>query len=189
MSGFATLVALVLAVTTLSVPVTLKAGTKIACVLQTAVDSRTTQSGATFILHVNDPSLPALAGARIKGHVTRVSGAFGMQPAEIAFLFDSITFASGAKEPIRAYVVSRNVVQRNATGPGAPVPPPGPVRMPNTVGPPNQSTIAWSTQLGPKTQQTAQTGGYVYAASTNKPLVVQAGTPVTIDLASDLQVP
>ena len=182
------LTALVLAVT-LTQPVTLKAGTKIACVLQTAVDSRTAQAGDTFTLHVNDPSLPELAGARIKGHITHVNGPFGMQPAEIAFLFDSITFASGAKEPIRAFVVSRNVVQRNATGPGAPVPPPGPVRMPNTVGPPNQSTMAWSTQLGPKTQQTSQTGGYAYAASTTKPLVVQAGTPVTIDLASNLQVP
>ncbi len=189
MSALATLAALVLAVTTLSQPTTLKAGTKIECVLQSTVDSRTAKAGDTFTLHVNDPSHPALAGARIKGHVTRVNGPFGMQPAEIAFLFDSITFASGAKEPIRAFVVSRNVVQRNATGPGAPVPPPGPVRMPNTVGPPNQSTMAWSTQLGPKTQQTAQTGGYAYAASTTKPLVVQAGTPVTIDLASDLQVP
>ncbi len=183
------LIAVVLGVTTLTQPVTLKAGTKIACIMQTPVDSRTAQAGDTFTLHVNDPSEPVLAGARINGHITRVNGPFGMQPAEIAFLFDSITFASGAKEPIRAFVVSRNVVQRNATGPGAPVPPPGPVRMPNTVGPPNQSTMAWSTQLGPKTQQTAQTGGFAYATSTKKPLVVQAGTPVTIDLASDLQVP
>jgi hypothetical protein len=189
MSVVPALAAFVLAVTTLTQPVTLKAGTKIAVVMQTAIDSRTAQPGETFTLRVNDPSEPGLAGARIKGHVTRVNGPFGMQPAEIAFLFDSITFASGAKEPIRAFVVSRNVVQRNATGPGAPVPPPGPVRMPNTVGPPNQSTMVWSTQLGPKTQQTSQTGGFAYAASTHRPLVVQAGTPGTIELASDLQVP
>jgi hypothetical protein len=189
MNVLAALASVVIAVTTLTQPITLKTGTKIACVLQTGVDSRTTQSGDTFTLHVDDPSQPALAGARIKGHVTRVNGPFGMQPAEIAFLFDSITFANGAKEPIRAFVVSRNVVQRTATGPGAPVPPPGPVRLPNTVGPPNQSTMVWSTQLGPKTKETAQTGGYAYAATTKKPLVVQPGTPVTIDLASDLQVP
>jgi hypothetical protein len=182
-------IALVLGVTTLTQPVTLKAGTKIACVLQTPIDSRTAQQGDSFTLEVNDPSQPALAGARIKGHVTHVYSPHGLQPAEIAFLFDSITFASGAKEPIRAYVVSRNVVQRNATGPGAPPPPPGPVHMPNTVGPPNQSTMVWSTQLGPKTQQTTQTGGYAYAASTSKPLVVQAGTPGVVQLASDLQVP
>ena len=122
MNVLAALASVVIAVTTLTQPITLKAGTKIACVLQTGVDSRTTQSGDTFTLHVDDPSQPALAGARIKGHVTRVNGPFGMQPAEIAFLFDSITFANGAKEPIRAFVVSRNVVQRTATGPGAPVP-------------------------------------------------------------------
>jgi hypothetical protein len=189
LNALAVLLALVLGVTTLTQPITLKAGTKIAVVMQSAIDSRTSQSGDTFTLRVNDPSEPALAGARIKGHITRVNGPFGMQPAEIAFLFDSITFASGAKEPIRAFVVSRNVVQRNATGPGAPAPPPGPFHMPNTVGPPNQSTMVWSTQLGPKTQQTSQTGGFAYASSTGKPLVVQAGTPGTIQLASDLQVP
>ncbi|MGC2129850.1 MAG: hypothetical protein WA629_07110 [Candidatus Aquilonibacter sp.] len=189
MNALAALAAFVIAATMLTQPTTLKPGTKIACVLQTAVDSRTAQSGDTFTLHVDDPSQPELAGARIKGHVTRVYSPHGFQRAEIAFLFDSITFANGAKEPIRAYVVSRNVVQRNATGPGAPLPPPGPVRLPNTVGPPNQSTMVWSTQLGPKTQETAQTGGYAYAADRDKPLVVQAGTPVTIDLAGDLQVP
>jgi hypothetical protein len=189
LNAAALLAAVVLGVTTLTQPVTLKGGTKIACIMQSAVDSRTARAGDTFTLRVNDPSEPALAGARIKGHVTHVNGPFGMQPAEIAFLFDSITFAGGAKEPIRAFVVSRNVVQRNATGPGAPVPPPGPIRIPNTVGPPNQSTMVWSTQLGPKTQQTSQTGGYAYAGSMKKPLVVQAGTPVVIQLASDLQVP
>lgn len=189
MNAAAVIAAVLLGVTTLSQPVTLKSGTKIACVMQTAVDSRTAQHGDTFTLHVSDPSQPELAGAQITGHITRVYAARGTQPAEIAFLFDSITFASGAKEPIRAYVVSRNVVQRNATGPGAPVPPPGPIRMPNTVGPPNQSTMVWSTQLGPKTQETSQTGGFAYASDRSKPLVVQAGTPVVIQLASSLQVP
>jgi len=183
------LAAFVLAVTTLTQPITLKSGTKIGVVMQTAIDSATAQSGDTFTLTVNDPSQPALAGAHIKGHITRVYGPRGLQRAEIAFLFDSITFASGAKEPIRAYVLSRNVVQRNATGPGAPLPPPGPFTMPNTVGPPNQSTMVWSTQLGPKAQETSQTGGYAYAADRGKPLVVQAGTPGTLELASDLHVP
>jgi len=185
----AVLTAVVLAVTTLTQPTTLKAGTKIAVVMQNPIDSSTAQAGDTFTLDVHDPSLPGLAGAKIKGHITRVYAPRGFQPAELAFLFDSITFASGAKEPIRAYVLSRNIVQRNATGPGAPLPPPGPVAMPNTVGPPNQSTMVWSTQLGPKTQQTAQTGGYAYASDRHKPLVIQAGTPGTIELASDLQVP
>jgi hypothetical protein len=182
-------VALVLGATTLTQPVTLRSGTRIACTMQSAVDSRTAQAGDTFTLDVNDPSQPELAGARIRGHITRVYGPRGLRPAEIAFLFDSIRFASGARVPIRAYVLSRNVVQRNDTGPGAPLPPPGPVRIPNTVGPPNQSTMVWSTTLGPKPQGGPQTGGFAYAEARGKPLVVQAGTPVTIQLASDLQVP
>jgi hypothetical protein len=189
LNALAVVAAFVLGVTTLTQPVTLKSGTRIACVMHSAVDSRTAQAGDTFTLHVNDPSQPELAGARIKGHVTRVYSPRGLQRAEIAFLFDSITFASGANEPIRAYVVSRNVVRRNATGPGAPLPPPGPFTMPNTVGPPNQSTMVWSTTLGPKAPQTSQTGGFAYAPGRNTPLVVQAGTPVVIELASDLQVP
>lgn len=157
--------------------------------MQSVVDSSTAQAGDTFTLEVNDPSQPALAGARIRGHITHVSPPRGLQRAEIAFLFDSIRFAGGSRVPIRAYVLSRNVVQRNATGPGAPLPPPGPVRLPNTVGPPNQSTMVWSTQLGPKPQGGAQTGGFAYAPNPHTPLVVEAGTPVTIQLASDLQVP
>ncbi|HEX8806727.1 MAG TPA: hypothetical protein VF741_07245 [Candidatus Aquilonibacter sp.] len=189
MNAAAMVAALLLGVTTLTQPVTLRSGTRIACVMQTAVDSRTAQAGETFDLHVNDPSQPELAGARIRGHITNVYPPRGLRRAEIAFLFDSIRFASGARVPIRAYVVSGNVVQRNDTGPGAPLPPPGPIRVPNTVGPPNQSTMAWSTTLGPKPQGGSQTGGFAYAEARDKPLVVQAGTPVTIQLASDLQVP
>jgi hypothetical protein len=189
LNAVAALVALVLGVTTLTQPVTIRSGTRIACVMQTAVDSSTAQFGDTFTLDVKDPSQPALEGARIRGHITSANGPRGTRRAEIAFLFDSIRFAGGARVPIRAYVVSRNVVQRNDTGPGAPLPPPGPIRMPNTVGPPNQSTMAWSTTLGPKNQSGPQTGGFAYAPSPNQPLVVQAGTPVTIQLASDLQVP
>jgi hypothetical protein len=189
LNAAAALIAFVLGVTTLTQPITLRSGTRIACVMQTAVDSATAQAGDTFTLDVNDPSQPALAGARIRGHITSAHGPRGIHPAEIAFLFDSIRFASGARVPIRAYVVSRNVVRRDATGPGAPLPPPGPVRLPNTVGPPNQNTMVWQTTLGPKSQGGPQTGGTAYAQARNQPLVVQAGTPVTLELASDLQVP
>lgn len=189
MNAVAALITLVLGVTTLTQPVTIKSGTNIACVMQTAVDASTANAGDTFTLDVKDPSQPALEGARIRGHITHANGAFGTRRAEIGFLFDSIRFASGARVPIRAYVLSRNVVRRSDTGPGAPVPPPGPVRLPNTVGPPSQDTMVWQTTLGPKNQGGPQTGGVAYAPSPSHPLVVQAGTPVTIQLASDLQVP
>ncbi|HTV92375.1 MAG TPA: hypothetical protein VMG98_06630 [Verrucomicrobiae bacterium] len=193
MNLLAALGALLLAVTTLQQPTTLKAGTRITCAMVTAIDSRTAQAGDTFKLRVTDPSYPSLDGSIIHGHVTRVYQPRGLERAEIAFLFDNIVFPDGVREPIRAFVVSRNVVQRTATGPGVPVPPPGPVTMPNTVGPPNQSTMVWSMNLNlhgaTAPSQTAQTGGYAYAPQGHKPIVVQAGTPATLQLASDLQVP
>lgn len=193
MNVVAALAAFVLAITTIQHPTTLKAGTRLACVMETAVDSSTAQAGDTFTLRVTDPSYPLLVGAVIHGHITHVYAPHGLERAEIAFLFDTIVFPNKTREPIRAFVVSRNVVQRTATGPGAPLPPPGPVSLPNTVGPPNQSTMVWSMNVSLQgvaaPAQTAQTGGYAYASDRRKPIVVQVGTPVTLQLASDLQTP
>ncbi|HTC30049.1 MAG TPA: hypothetical protein VK702_04935 [Candidatus Acidoferrum sp.] len=194
MNVIAALAAFVLAITTLQHATTLKAGARIACVMETAIDSAHAQAGDTFKLRVTDPSYPLLDGSIIHGHITHVYQPHGLDRAEIAFLFDNIVFPNKSREPIRAFVVSRNVVQRTANS----QPPPslyGPVTMPNTVGPPNQSTMVWSTNFrvgggGNKAAApTAQTGGYAYAAAQNKPIVVQAGTPATIQLASDLQTP
>jgi hypothetical protein len=190
MNAVAALAAFVLAITTLQHPTSLKGGARIACVMETVVNSSTAQAGDTFTLRVTDPSYPLLDGSIIHGHITHVYPPRGLERAEIAFLFDNIVFPNKTREPIRAFVVSRNVVQRTASG----APPPslyGPVAMPNTVGPPNQSTMVWSTNLGGRNapKQTAQTGGFAYAAAQHKPIVVQAGTPVTLQLASDLQTP
>ncbi len=195
MNILAALATVVLGVTTLTQPTTLKAGTRISCVMETAVNSSTAQAGDTFKLSVKDPALPSLAGAVIHGHITHVYQPHGFERAEIAFLFDTIVFSDGARVPIRAFVVSRNVVQRTATGPGAPLPPPGPVSMPNTVGPPNQSSMIWSMNMNlggggsSSPSQTAQTGGFAYASERRKPIVVQVGAPVTLQLASSLQTP
>lgn len=174
--------ALMVAITTMQHPTLVKAHTRLACVLLTPVDSATAQSGDVFKLRVDDPSHPYLRGAVIEGHVTRVWQQRGLQRAEIAFLFDDITFVNHTKQPIRAYVVSRNVVQRETETPG-----PGPARALNVPGP-NASTMVWSTTLGPKPAMSSQTGGYAYA-SHGGPLIVQAGAPVTIELASNLQTP
>lgn len=195
MNALAALASVVIAATTVTQPTTLKANTRIACVMETAMNSSTAQSGDTFKLRVNDPTFPSLVGAIIHGHITHVYQPHGFDRAEIAFLFDNIVFSNGARVPIRAFVVSRNVVQRTATGPGAPLPPPGPVTMPNTVGPPNQSSMVWSMNMNiggggsSAPSQTAQTGGFAYASERGKPIVVQAGTPVTLQLASSLQTP
>ena len=191
MNVLAALAAFVLAITTMQHSTTLKAGTRLSCVMETAIDSNTAQAGDTFTLRVTDPSYPLLDGSIVHGHVTHVYPPRGLERAEIAFLFDKIVFPDKSREPIRAFVVSRNVVQRTASGPGVPLPPPGPVTMPNTVGPPNQSTMVWSTTFGGSSapSQTAQTGGFAYAPERHKPIVVQAGTPVTLQLASNLQTP
>jgi hypothetical protein len=198
MNVLAALVSVVIAATTLTQPTTLKANTRIACVMETAINSSTAQAGDTFKVRVNDPTFPTLAGAVIHGHITHVYQQHGLDRAEIAFLFDNIVFSNGASVPIRAFVVSRNVVQRTATGPGTPSLI-GPVSMPNTVGPPNQSTMAWSMNIdlhsgrsssgSSPPSQTAQTGGFAYASERGKPIVVRAGTPATIQLASSLQTP
>jgi hypothetical protein len=181
----AILAAALVALTTVQHPTTIKAGTRIACLLVTAVDSTKAQSGDVFKLKVEDPAHPYLDGAVIEGHVTRVWQARGLQRAEIAFLFDDITFVNNTKTPIRAYVVSENVVQRTTHTPQ----PAMPNQAAMAVKGPSPSTIVWSTTLGPKPAQTSQTGGYAYASRGGVPLVVSAGSAVTIQLASDLTTP
>ncbi|HTX56519.1 MAG TPA: hypothetical protein VMD47_05380 [Candidatus Acidoferrales bacterium] len=181
MSWFEVIAAALVAITTISHPTVIKAKTRIPCVLETPIDSRTARAGDDFALHVEDPAYPQLSGAVIHGHLTKVSGPHGLIPAEIDFLFDSITFSGGRKELIRAYVISANVTSKTASTPG-------PVAVPPIPGP-AASTIVWQTQLGPKQAQTAQTGGAGYASRTGVPIDVKAGMPVTIQLASDLQTP
>ena len=175
---------LVVALTTVQHPTLLKAGTRIACTLVTAVNSSHAQSGDVFKLRVNDPAHPYLEGAVIEGHVTRVWQPRGLQRAEIGFLFDDITFVNHTKTPIRAYVISANVVQRDTSR--TPMPVPNQAAM--AVRGPSPNTIVWSATLGPKPAQSAQTGGFAYASKAG-PLIVAAGSPVTIELASDLTTP
>ena len=174
--------AVVVAMTTIQHATVVKAHTRIACVLMTAVDSRSARSGDVFKLRVDDPAQPNLHGAIIEGHVTRVMQPRGGLPAEIAFLFDDITFVNHTKTPIRAYVVAANVVQRTAHTPE-------PAATPMLNVQPKSSTMVWSTTIGPKATQTSQTGGYAYATRNGAPLVVQSGSPVTIELASNLETP
>jgi len=178
----AALAAVVVAITTTTTSTTIKAHTRIMCVLGTTVDSSTAKRGDEFILRVDDDAQPSLYGAVIQGHVTRVIQPHGIEPAEIAFLFDKITFLDHTSTQFRGFVVSANVVQHTTSTPGA-MPPP---KIP---GAPPSSSIVWETQLGPRNTSTAQTGGIAYASRTGRPLVAKAGSPVTIELASDLQTP
>lgn len=171
----------VVATVNLTAPSVIKADTQITTHLQSAFDSRTAQRGDTFTLRVTDNSDPRLQGATIKGHITRVVQGGGMHGTEIHFLFDTITFASGATEQIRAFVVSPNVAHHVVRTPA-------PVSAVPTGRPGIPNSTVWETQLGPKTENTAATGGVAYAGG-GAPIVAEPGTPVRIELASDLKVP
>lgn len=175
------LASLVLAAVTLHQPVTLTAGTRIACALGTAIDSRHAQPGDTFRLHCGGNANDALNGATVTGHITNVVQPRGGR-ARIAFYLDSIAFSNGASVPLRAFVVSPDVVRRRAPNP-AYVPPlthPGPT-------PP--STMVWQTDLGPARRGGAASGGVAYGTRPGAPIVGRVGTPVTLELSAPLRVP
>jgi hypothetical protein len=176
------LAAVLLAATTVTQPAVLAAGTRIATELVAPVNSATAKTGDEFELRAVGNANERLNGAVIRGHITRVVQPHGIHRAEIDFLIDSITLASGAKMPIRAFVVSPNVVEKRTVSP-AYVPPltrPGPT-------PPN--TTVWQTDIGGTPHRSAQTGGVAYASAPGKPIDAKAGAPVTIELAGDLQLP
>jgi len=172
------LAAIVIALSTSPHATVIKANTRIACRLGTSIDSRHAQAGDEFVLRVAGDAHPALLGAVIRGHITHVRQG---GRAEIAFLFDTITFQNGEREPIRAFVVSSNVVERTTMPAAHPVP--------TAPGQASASTIVFQTQLGPKSGTTAQTGGYAYAPRIGEPVKMQAGADVTIELASALHTP
>ena len=175
-------------ISTTTHPTTLSKGTRIACVMGTTLDSSTIQQYQNFVLLVQDPSHPQLQGAEIDGYIDQVEQGGGANPMKIGFLLNKIKFANGTKEQIRAFVVSARVTQR-VVGQATPQPvamlPPGQ----STTFRPNPNTIAFQTRIGPKASPTTATGGWVYGPNSGKPMHVNQGTSVTLELASDLQTP
>jgi hypothetical protein len=176
------LVSQMVAITTTPHPTMIPKGTRIACTLGVSIDSSKAQVGDTFVLYPDDPTHASLRGTEIDGYIDTVSN------GRIGFWFNQITFQNGKTEPIHAYVVSARVVQRQQQ----PNTPP-PMFMPNNSGMgPSPSTIAFQMRIGPKPStaatSSAMTGGYVYV-SQSKPIVVAQGTPVTIELATNLPTP
>ncbi len=180
--------------TTLTPSQTFKAGTKIACVLDEAINSTTLKSGTDFKLKVVDTSHPALMNSEIHGVVTEVDQPSGTNRARIAFLLTSIHLPNGSKKMIVAYVVNKRVTPYNPVAVAqnkqqmmaAPPLPNGTV----TPGP-----IAWQMRIGGggspsvSNRPTTTVGGYVYAATANEPIVVPQGQSVTIELQQDLKIP
>jgi len=173
---------------------TIKAGTKIACVLEEAFNSTNAKYGDKFKLRVVDTSHPALQGSWVTGWITEVDQPSGMSKAKVTFFLTTIHLSNGTKKSISAYVVSRRVTQYNPAAIQAyrqqmAANPP----MPNgftTPGP-----VAWQMNIGSNgstsvsNRPTGSLGGTVYATNTHEPIVVPAGQPVTIELEQDLTIP
>jgi hypothetical protein len=169
---------------------TIKAGTKIACVLDEHLDSSQLAYGDKFKLHVVDAAIPVLHGAEIIGYITDLHKPSGVEQGRIGFFLTTIKLPNGEKKPITAYVVSRRVTQYNPAAQraarqtiAAPMPngflTPGPVAWQMNMGPGGPSTV--------RQPQSQSLGGYVY--TTKWPIVVNQGTPVTVELAENLTVP
>ncbi len=182
-----TTAAVVVAISTTQHANVLRAGTKVNVVLQTAIDSTTAQAGDNIVLVVNDPSYPTLQDAKITAHVTSVRNATSVRPASIGFLFDTITFGNGLKEQFRGYVDNPRITRRTES---TPMPAAAVGMQPNPAFAPNPNTIVWKHDFGsPKAVATQPTGGHGYSKGPGIPIHVAAGTPATVELASDLKTP
>jgi hypothetical protein len=172
---------------------TIPSGTSLRCVLGKGVNSATVTTGTDFKLHVDDPAQPGLAGATIHGHVTDVAAPGGLTRARIGFMLDYIAFKNGTRASLHAVIVSKNVTQTNtavakqeAVKFSLPAMPNGTV----TPGP-----IAWQMHFRKDAAPSVSpppagnTSGYVYAQKSNENIVIPPGSPVTIQLTSNLTAP
>src|SRR5579862_3127564 len=87
----------ILALAVASASTTIPSGTKIRAVLAQGVDSTTLRTGAEFKFYVDDPAQPALANAKIHGHVIDVEPPAGIKRARIGFVLDYIVFHKGTR--------------------------------------------------------------------------------------------
>lgn len=172
---------------------TFKAGTRIRCALEEHLDSSKLAYGDKFRLRVVDTSYPPLHGAYIVGWITDVKQPKGTDRARVGFFLTTIHLANGKKKSISAYVVNRGVVQINPAAQYQQR-----QRLSPMAGVPNGTVtpgpIAWQMRLGsgPSTarqEQSGALGGYIYGQNANEPIVVNAGTSVTVELAENLTIP
>ena len=173
---------------------TISSGTSIRCVLKHGIKSTAATVGSDFSLVVDDPSQPALQGAAIHGTITDVAGPGGTTRARIGFILSYIKFGNGTRARIHANVVSKYVVQSSTAAAAKqeqvkftlPAMPYGTV----TPGP-----VLWQMHFRRDAAPSVtpppagNTSGYVYAPKSNENIVIPHGSPVTIQLTSDLSAP
>jgi hypothetical protein len=186
--------ALVPALATTFIPSqTLKAGTRIACALEARFDSSKAAYGDKFKLQIVDTTFPALHGGWITGWITDVQQPKGLDRARVGFFLTTIHLPNGSKKSITAYVVNKGVVQYNPSQQYA-----ARQQLPPMAGVPNGTLtpgpVAWQMRIGngPSTvkhHQSGTLGGYIYGTSAHEPIIVPAGTSVTVELAENLTIP
>jgi hypothetical protein len=176
---------------------TFRAGTRIACVLDKSMNSANLKYGDEFELRVVDTSHPALVGARILGYITEVTQPSGLSRAKVTFFLTAIRLPNGTKKPITAFVLNKGVVPYNPAAQQAaraqlaapPMPngftTPGPVAWQMTIG--GSSGSGGGVTIANRTTGTA--GGTVYARNAREPIIVPAGTSVTVELQQPLTIP
>ncbi len=172
---------------------TFKSGTRIACTLDELMDSSKLSYGDTFKLRVVDTTHPPLNGSEITGYITAVKKPSGAEQGHVGFFLTSIRLPNGTKKPITAYVVNRRVTQYNPAAQYAQRQQLSPAAG-RPYGSVTPGPVAWQMNMGsgPSTVSTHHSqslGGYVYASASQWPIIVQPGTPVTVELAANLTVP
>ena len=179
--------------TTLIPSQTIKAGTKIACVLDETFNSANAKYGDKFKLRIVDTSHPGLVGGHITGWVTEVEQPSGLNKAKVTFFLTTIHLSNGEKKPISAYVVNKRVVQYDPAAIQAYRQQQMTAPMPNGVVTPGP--IAWQMKIGGggsptiSNRPSGTVGGTIYAQNTNEPIIIPANTSVTIELQQDLTIP
>lgn len=170
---------------------TIRAGTKINCVLDESVNSATAKYGDDFRLRVVDTSHPVLEGAEIHGWITQVQQPSGATRAKLTFLLTKIHLRNGTKKSISAYIVNRGVVQYNPQAQQA-VRQPMMAPMPNGFATPGP--VAWQMNVGSggvhvSNRASGALGGYIYASNANEPIIIRTGASVVVELQQDLTIP
>jgi hypothetical protein len=172
---------------------TIASGTKIHCVLKHGITSKTAMVGNDFSLIVDDPAQPALEGASVHGSITDVGRASGSGRARLGFILTYIKFRSGTRAAIHAEVVGKNVVQTNTAAARQEAVKFSLPQMPyGTVTP---GPIVWQIHFRQDAAPSVtpppagNTSGYVYAQKSNESIVIPPGSPVTIELTSELTAP
>ena len=170
-------------------------GTVIKTELVHAIDTSTLKVGDPIELRVIQPypnDNPIWQNAQIKMHVTDVTPGGSGTRARVGFLFDSITLKTGETKSFAGFVDSSAVVRRgggssssaSSSHAASMAQPPSSI-----TGRSQTNTVFWQHKVGSGSSSNAPTGGYAYARTPGAAVTLPAGSLVTLELATSLDIP